>query len=81
MGPKDRKYTFAVDKRASKDAIKRAVEERFKVTVITVNTMNLTGKSKTRGAGRITGKKPDWKKAVVTLSKGQTIPELYEDLG
>ncbi|HEX9744356.1 MAG TPA: 50S ribosomal protein L23 [bacterium] len=80
LGPQDRKYTFVVDKRASKDQIKRAIKERFKVEVETVNTMNFRGKVKGQSMRKI-GKRPDWKKAVVTLKQGETIPELYEDLG
>lgn len=80
LGPKDGKYTFIVDVHASKDQIKRAIETRFKVTVNEVNTMNFKGKEKGRG-GRIKGKRSDWKKAVVTLKAGDTIAELYEDLG
>ncbi|HDS30017.1 MAG TPA: 50S ribosomal protein L23 [Firmicutes bacterium] len=80
LGPQDGKYTFVVNRNATKDQIKRAVEERFKVNVVTVNTANFEGKSKSRGY-RSKGKKPDWKKAIVTLAKGETIPELYEDLG
>ena len=80
LGPQDGKYTFAVDKRSTKEDIKKAVEERFKVTVVGVNTSRFKGKAKGRNM-RMKGKRPDWKKAVVTLSKGDTIPELYEDLG
>jgi large subunit ribosomal protein L23 len=80
FGPMDGKYTFVVDKRATKEQIKRAVEERFSVTVLDVNTANFKGKRKGRNF-RMMGRTPDWKKAVVTLKKGDTIPELYEDFG
>ncbi len=80
FGPMDGKYSFVVDKRATKAQIKRAVEERFEVTVIDVNTANYKGKRKTKNV-RVAGRRPDWKKAIVTLQKGDTIPELYEDLG
>ena len=80
LGPQKGKYTFVVDKHATKADIKAAVEERFKVRVTEVNTSNFLGKETGRRE-RATGKKPDWKKAVVTLAVGQTIPELYEDLG
>jgi len=80
FGPQDRKYTFVVAKKANKEDIKKAVEDRFSVTVTSVNTANFRGKLKGRGA-RSQGKRSDWKKAVVTLAKGDTIPELYEDLG
>jgi large subunit ribosomal protein L23 len=82
MGPQNGKYTFLVAKSASKDDIKKAVEERFKVNVISVNTSVFLGKTKPAMRGsRHKGKKPDWKKAVVTLKHGETIVELYEDLG
>ncbi len=80
IGPQDGKYTFVVDKRATKTQIKRAVEQRFEVKVTSVNTANFIGKSKSRN-WRTTGKKADWKKAFVTLKEGDVIPELYEDLG
>lgn len=80
MGPQRGQYTFAVDKNATKEDIKRAVEDQFKVKVKSVNTCVFRGKEKGRG-WRSKGKKPDWKKAYVTLMKGETIAELYEDLG
>ena len=80
LGPQDGKYTFRVHKKASKAEIKAAVEEQFKVKVVSVNTSNFIGKSRSKNY-RSTGKLPNWKKAIVTLAKGETIPELYEDLG
>jgi large subunit ribosomal protein L23 len=80
LGPRNSKYTFVVNKDATKEQVKRAVEERFKVRVVDVNVANFHGKSKSRGA-RSKGKRSDWKKAYVTLAQGDTIPELYEDLG
>jgi len=65
------KYSFMVDFRANKVEIRKAVESAFKVTVKKVNTMNMRGKSK-RVRWQI-GKTPDWKKAVVTLKKGDKI--------
>jgi len=79
LGPQGGKYTFMVDKRATKAQIKRAVEEHFKVRVTSVNTANYRGKEKSRG-WRSRGKRPDWKKAYVTLAAGDTIAELFEDL-
>ncbi len=67
----ENKYVFEVDRRADKPQIKRAVEAMFKVTVADVRTMNVRGKIKTMG--RFSGKRPDWKKAVVTLAEGNTI--------
>ncbi|MFC1557153.1 50S ribosomal protein L23 [candidate division KSB1 bacterium] len=68
-------YGFVVDRRANKIEIKRAVEKKFDVKVNSVRTMNVRGKIKT--LGRFSGKRSDWKKAVVTLVEGQTI-ELFE---
>ncbi|MCL6614572.1 MAG: 50S ribosomal protein L23 [Firmicutes bacterium] len=65
------KYCFAVDPKANKQQIKRAVEEIFKVEVVSVNTMRMLGK--TKRMGRSEGKRPDWKKAVVTLAPGNRI--------
>ena len=62
---------FRVDRRANKVQVKEAVEEIFKVKVKSVNIMNVQGKKKR--LGRNTGKRPDWKKAVVTLLPGETI--------
>jgi large subunit ribosomal protein L23 len=69
------KFVFEVDKRANKREIKQAVEKLFNVTVKEVRTATIRGKSKTTfiRAGRFTGKRPDRKKAIVTLASGQTI--------
>jgi large subunit ribosomal protein L23 len=68
---RDGTYSFEVDIRANKIEIRRAVEAAFKVTVTRVNTVSARGKLK-----RVrwqTGKTPDWKKAMVTLKKGDKI--------
>ncbi len=65
------KIVFKVHNGASKISIKRSVEKIFKVNVIKVNTINLKGKTKLV-KGKKT-KKPDYKKAIVTLKKGQNI--------
>jgi len=62
---------FKVDRRANKVEIRRAVETMFKVKVEDVRTINLLGKK--RRVGRSIGKRPDWKKAYVTLAAGQRI--------
>jgi large subunit ribosomal protein L23 len=80
LGPQGGKYTFKVNKCASKEQIKSAVEDRFGVKVVSVNTAKYLGKIKSRNY-RGSGKRPDWKKAIVTLAPGDTIAELYEDLG
>ncbi|MCL2814429.1 MAG: 50S ribosomal protein L23 [Oscillospiraceae bacterium] len=64
---KDKKYSFRVQKNASKTEIKYAVEEIFKVKVKDVNTLNMPGKKKRLGA-RPQGSTSDWKKAIVTLA-------------
>ena len=63
--------TFEVDRRANRIEIQRAVERIFKVKVAKTRTMSVTGKVKRRG--RISGKRKDWKKAVVTLMPGERI--------
>ena len=65
------KYFFAVDTRATKQDVCRAVEEIFKVKVSNVHTMNVRGKLK--HVGKSFGCASDWKKAVVTLKEGDRI--------
>lgn len=62
------KYVFYVDKKASKIEIKNAIEEYFNVKVDKVNTANLKGKWKRQG--KTQGKRPDRKKAIVSLKEG-----------
>lgn len=62
---------FRVDPRANKMQIKQAVEALFQVKVLRVNTLNVQGKKKRVRLRE--GKKPDWKKAYVTLREGDTI--------
>ena len=59
------KYTFKVNKKATKIDIKRAVEKLFDVKVLSVNTISVKGKEKR--VGRNVGKTSDWKKAIVTI--------------
>ena len=59
------KYTFKVNKKATKVDIKRACEKLFNVKVLSVNTILVKGKEKR--VGRYTGKTSDWKKAIVTI--------------
>ena len=68
-------YTFLVDKRANKTEIKEAVQTIWNVRVISVNTMNRHGKVKRRGYTK--GKRPDQKRAIVTLAEGDAI-EIFE---
>jgi large subunit ribosomal protein L23 len=71
----ENKYTFIVDPRANKTHIKQAVEKIFGVKVLSVNTMNRQGKRKRRGL--IIGKRPDTKRAIVTVAPGDKI-ELFD---
>jgi len=64
-------YTFKVVKTATKDEIKAAVEEAFKVEVKSVNTLNT--KSKKRRVGKYSGRTKTFKKAIVTLKDGSSI--------
>jgi len=66
------KYTFVVDPRARVPQIRAAVEELFKVTVTKVNTANMPGKERFKNT-KAHGWTSDWKKAVVTLKKGDKI--------
>ena len=70
----DNKFVFVVDKRANKIQIAQAVKEVFNVTVENVNTMNVKGKTKSRG--RTIGRTSSYKKAIVKLQPGDTI-ELF----
>ena len=71
----DGKYAFEVATRANKNQVRQAIEIAFKVRVLKVNTMNVHGKR--RRTGTHYTKARDWKKAIVTLAKGDTI-EIFE---
>ncbi|MCL2678618.1 MAG: 50S ribosomal protein L23 [Clostridiales bacterium] len=73
----ERKYTFFVDKAANKIEIKHAVESLFNVKVEEVTTLILKGKIRTMG--KFSGRRPDRKKAVVTLKEGYKL-EIFESL-
>ena len=70
-------YLFEVARDANKIEIKRAIESIFNVKVDSVRTIRVHGKPKRQG--RYAGHRPDWKKALVTLKKGQAI-ELFEQV-
>lgn len=76
-----RRYAFKVDRKANKLEIKKAVEDFYGVKVQEVNTLVVPGKNKTRytKAGYIQGKKPAYKKALVTVAEGDTI-DLYANI-
>jgi large subunit ribosomal protein L23 len=65
------KLFFQVDRRANKIEIRQAVEQIFKVDVVDVTTLTISGKVKR--VGRILSKRPDWKKAIVTIKPGQQV--------
>ena len=69
------RYAFKVDHRANKIQIKTAIEGRFGVTVVAVNTAVVAGKAKSRHtkAGFVSGRAPKYKKAIITIKDGETI--------
>ena len=66
----ENKYTFRVAPDAGRIEIGKAVEELFNVKVKSVNVMNYQGKRKRAGRSLKEGRRPDWKRAVVTLAEG-----------
>ena len=70
-------YTFVVDPRASKIEISDAIETIFNVQVAKVNTLNRKGKRKRNRKSATFGKRPDTKRAIVTLAAGGRI-DLFE---
>ena len=76
------KFIFQVEKQSNKLEIKKAVEEKFKVKIKKVATMNIKGKNKNmtiRSNGHIlrtSGNRSSWKKAIITLEKGFSIDML-----
>ena len=81
QGEKLNRYGFVVDHRANKLQIKTAVEEAYKVSVISVNTTNYNGKAKSRytKAGFVSGRTNRYKKAFVTLKKDDKI-DFYSNI-
>ena len=75
------RYGFVVDRKASKPAIKKAIEDLYNVSVESVNTMVYGGKAKSRytKGGVITGKTAAYKKAIVTLVEGDSI-DFYSNI-
>ncbi len=71
----ERKYAFKVSKNANKVTVKRAVQDRFDVIVENVNIVNIKGKTKQMNTRRgiTSGKRSDWKKAIITLREGDAI--------
>jgi large subunit ribosomal protein L23 len=73
----DNKYVFDVDPKATKDQVRVAIEQLFDVKVVKVNTQNPPLRK--RRVGRFAGFKPHYKRAVVTLAEGNSIP-LFPDV-
>lgn len=76
-----RRYAFKVARKANKLEIKKAIESFYGVTVMDVNTAVVPAKTKARStkSGFIVGRKPAYKKAMVTVAKGETI-DLYSTI-
>ena len=74
-----KKYTFEVAKSANKIEIAKAVEEIFGVKVAKVNTLNMQGKEKRTGRFPA-GRRPSWKKAMVTLTEDSKTIEFFEGM-
>jgi large subunit ribosomal protein L23 len=72
LAEKENKFVFRVRPTATKTEIKLAIEKLFKKTVVAVNTMNYAGKKKRERTASF-GRKNHWKKAIVTLKKGDKI--------
>ena len=81
ISEKFNRYGFIVHKKANKLQIRNAVQELYGVEVETVNTMNYSGKKKSRNTkgGFITGKTNAFKKAIVTIAEGETI-DFYSNI-
>ncbi len=77
-GIPNKKYTFKVAKDSNKIEIARAVETLFGVKVVKVNTVSVKGRFKRMG--RNEGYRPDWKKAIVTLSDDSKAIEFFEGM-
>ena len=75
------KFSFIVDKKANKVQVKKAVEKTYDVNVVSVNTINVLGKSvsKYTKTGIVTGRKPSYKKAIVQLKEGEFI-DVYSQI-
>ncbi|MDR0744040.1 MAG: 50S ribosomal protein L23 [Tannerella sp.] len=69
------RFGFRVSPKANKLEIKKAIEDMYNVSVVSVNTMNYSGKVKSRytKSGVITGRQDSFKKAIITLKEGDTI--------
>lgn len=67
------KFTFVFAKQARKEGIRKTIEQLFSVHVVSLSTSIVKGGRKKTGKQRIEGKTPAWKRAIVTLQKGEKI--------
>ena len=76
----ENQYAFEVYQGANKIEIRKEIEKQFEVKVEKVQTMNIRGKIRQQmtKAGRFHGRRPDWKKAIITLAEGDKI-DLFEN--
>ena len=74
----DKTYVFEVDRHAGKIEIKKAFEEAFGVKVAKVNTINYDGKLKRQGY--TSGRRPAWKKAIITLKPDSKTIEIFDGM-
>ena len=76
----ENKYAFEVDNTANKIEISKEIEKKFDVKVLKVQTMNVRGKMRSQltRRGRFYGRRPSWKKAIVTLAEGDKL-DLFEN--
>ena len=81
MGEKENKYGFLVDRKASKEQIRKVIQKVFNVEITDVNTMVYGGKPKTKYTKRniISGRTSGYKKAIVTVKEGQKI-DFYSNI-
>jgi large subunit ribosomal protein L23 len=77
VAEKGNQVVFRIRPQANKDQIRNLIEDLFKVTVVKIRTANFLGKERRRG--RTIGRRPNWKKAYVTLKEGDRI-EIFEGL-
>ncbi len=78
MDMEEGKYTFEVDKQATKTDVRAAIETIFDVSVEKVYTMNMEGKKKRQGL--TVGRRPSWKKAIVKLKADSKPIEFFEGM-
>ncbi len=81
LSEKSNQYTFIVEKTANKIEIKKVVEKLYNVNVVAVNTNRMPGKIKMKGtkSGYQVGRKPSYKKAVITVESGEVL-DIYKNV-